>query len=171
MDEMTPEEKEKLNTIINEEGYFPELADLPIWLGAFPPDIRSSKFPAFPMRDILLYSYVNWSHTKPWAWEGLRRLLRTLLERGEPIPEILQEWANAKASEKIEPPGQGRGRKENADRDARIMAILRAFRSKGHSLEKAKEVIADAINLSPEAVESVIKKVKTARPFGVKKKR
>ena len=51
------------------------------------------------------------------------------------------------------------------------MAILRAFRSKGYSLEKAKEVIADAINLSPEAVESVIKKVKTARPFGVKNNR
>ena len=148
----------------NENGQYSELADLPLWWDAIPPDTRDPNHSNYLMRDIMIFSYMNWSFTKPWAWEGLKRLLNTLLERGEPIPEPLQKWANCFASGKRIPPNK-RGRKENSERDARIMAAYRAFRANEYSSEKAMEIIADAIHLSPEAVKSVFQKVKKDRPF------
>ena len=141
MDELTHEEKKAaIKALLNddEEGHFQKLLeDLPFWWAAIPPDERDPNLPDYLMRDTSLISYSNWAFTKPWAWEGLRRLLDTLLERREPIPEFLQEWANNVASGRRKPPEKlGRREKlrtqcENHDSLSHI-SLGRVFARKGN---------------------------------------
>ena len=79
--------------IIEEEDHYPRLSDLTYWWDTIPPDALDPKLPNYSQRTWLLASYMNWSHTKHWAQEGLRQLLSELLKRRVPIPEILQSWA------------------------------------------------------------------------------
>ena len=152
--------------LFNEDGMSPELADLPYWWEQIPPDQRATDMPKHRERDVLISCYSNWAFTKPWAWEGLRRLLETLMERREPIPEALQCWANAAASGQRKPPGTGRGRPQEGERNARIMHAFRVLQSPmGCTQEQAIDLIADAVYLSPDGVRSVIRKVRGDHPF------
>ena len=164
MDRLTPEEiTELVAFIIKEEEHYPKLSDLTYWWDAIPPDAPDPKHPDYPQRTILLASYVNWSHTKLWAQEGLRQLLSNLLKREEPIPEILQIWAFNVASNTE--PTRRPGRQEKADRNTRIMVALRWLQGVGYSREKAMYEIADAIDVEYETVRSVVRKVENDRPF------
>lgn len=157
---------DRLRTFLKNGGEnFHELADLPFWWDYFPPDAMSPDMPSYTKRTMLLVSYSNWAFTKPWAWEGLRRLLRVLLERREPIPGILQEWAYAYAVGTRKRPGQRRGRKENSERNARVMHALRILRDAGFSRDAAIREIAAALNVSFETVRSAIRKEVNDHPF------
>ena len=151
--------------LTNEGGQFAELADLPYWWDSIPPDALHPELTRYPVRTILLASYSNWAVTKPWAWEGLRRLLKVLLDRREPIPEILQWWANAYAAGTRKPPGQRRGRPENSERNNRLMHAMRILRNDGHTRDDAIDKIAQALDVSFETVRSVVRKVEHDRPF------
>ena len=164
MDNLTSEEiAELVAFIIEEEDQYPRLSDLTYWWDAIPPDAPDPAHSNYSQRTILLASYVNWSHTKQWAQEGLRQLLAELLKRGEPIPDILQTWAFHVAANTE--PTRRPGRQEKADRNARIMAVLRWLRGIGYSREKAMSYIADAINVDYETVRSAVRKVENDRPF------
>ena len=166
MPELTIEDKRYLADFLNDEpGRYPRLADLPYWWDNTPPDAMDGQLPNYTQRVILLASYTNWSHTKSWAWEGLRRLLETLLGRQEPIPDILQVWAYEVASGHLKKPGQGRGRREEAERNARIMASLRILTAQGFTEKATIEEIADALHCEVETVRSAIRKVRQDRPF------
>ena len=141
------------------------MADLPFWWDEIPPDARDLDLPNYLARDTLIASYSNWAFSKGWAWEGLRRLLTVLLERREPIPELLQFWAYHAASGQRKPPGQGRGRPDEAERNARIMRALRVLRQHGYTREAAMQEIAIMLHLSFEAVRSAVRRVERDRPF------
>ena len=155
--------------LLNEDGRYPGLADLPYWWDQIPADAISENLPNYSERDILLASYSNWAFTKPWAEEGLRRLLKTLLDRREPLPDLLQWWAFARASGKRTQPGTGRGRPEEGERKARIMQAFRVLRNRGFTQEKAIKRIAGALYQSEETIRSTIRRVKQDRPFQTKK--
>ncbi len=100
MVELTIEEKEELRALLenkeelrafleNGDGRIPELADLPAWwdLASDAPD---PELDGCSQRAFLIVCYSSWAFTETWAWEGLRRLLDTLLERHEPVPEFLR---------------------------------------------------------------------------------
>ena len=161
-------DKEKLKAFLNNtDGHYAELADLPFWWDNTPPDARDPELPNYSRRQMLLASYSNWAFTKPWAWEGLRRLLDTLTERREPIPDTLQLWANAAASGRRKPPDlHKRGRKDETERDVRIIDAIRVMRQvHGYSRQAAMQEIARAINVSFDTVRSAVRRVDKAQPF------
>ncbi len=163
---LTPEGRRSLAEFLNDEtGFYPTLADLPYWWDRIPPDAMDSNLPNYTQRTTLLAAYNNWAFTKPWAWEGLQRLLGTLRDRQEPIPDILQWWAYAVASGRWQSPGQGRGRKENAERNARIMHSLSVLTNQGFTNEASICEIAGALCCAKETVRSAIRKVRQDWPF------
>ena len=48
----------------------PEAADFLYQWDQIPPEAMDPRFTGVRARDVLVMQYVNWSHTKPWAWEG-----------------------------------------------------------------------------------------------------
>ena len=164
MDKLTLEDRVELAAFLNDEGgSYPKLSDLAFWWDIVPPDAPHPDHPEYSARTILLASYLNWSHTKQWALEGLRQLLEELLKRREPIPAILQTWAlhiaaNTEATRRP-------GRQEKADRNARIIGALRLLHKAGHSQEDAMVTVAEALDVDYETVRSVVRKIKNDRPF------
>ena len=156
--------------LLNVDDKFPELADLPYWWEQIPADAVDPDLPNYRARDLLVWGYSNWAFSKPWAWEGLRRLLDTLLERREPIPAPLQRWALAVASGRRKPPGTGRGRPDEGERNARIIHAFRVLQNQGYTQAQAINKIADVVCRDSETVSSVIKKVKSDHPFRRPKK-
>ena len=74
--ELSKEELEDIRAFVeNEDGRYPELADLPAWWDRTDPGAHDTDCPNYLARDIWIYSYVNWAFTKRWAWDGLNRLL------------------------------------------------------------------------------------------------
>ena len=166
MPELTEQGRQELDDFLNDESdYWPTLADLPHWWDRIPPDAMDGDLPDYTQRTMLLVAYSNWAFTKPWAWEGLRRLLETLRERRELIPDILESWAYDVAAGRRRIPGQGRGRKENAERNARIIHSLRVLATQGFTREAAMDEIAEALSCDVETVRSAIRKVRSDRPF------
>ncbi len=149
----------------NEDGTFPGLADLPYWWDQIPADAVDPDLPNYRARDMLVWSYWNWAFSRPWAGEGLRRLLITLRERGEPIPDSLQQWAVDVASGRREQLDTGRGRPREDERNARIMHAFRVLRNQGFTQEQALKRTAGALFLSEETIRSTIRRVKRDRPF------
>ena len=166
MPELTIDEKAELRAFIdNEDGSFPELADLPFWWDQTP-DAPDPELPNYSQRQILIASYSNWAFTKHWAWEGLRRLLDVLLERGEPVPEILREvWSDPVAAGRREPPSR-LGRPDKAERDARLTHAVRLLRGQGFTQYAAMCAIEDAACMPYATVRSAVRRVRKARPFG-----
>ena len=118
----------------------------------------------------LLLVYWNLALSKPWAWRGLERLLLVLRERGEPIPDMLQEWALCVACKQLTEPAQKRGRKRKDERNARIVHAFLVLRgAHGLTREEAIERIAEATgggdteHIGCEAVRSIIKALPALR--------
>ena len=155
----------------NEDGSFPELADLPAWWDATAPDARDPNFPSYRARDVLIWSYSNWAFTKRWAWDGLNQLLVTLEERREPIPDALKDWACTVVSRRFRetlkiPRKQGSGPfASQDDRDVRIMRVHSILRDEGRTHEKAIGDIAGACDLPEDTVVSIAKKMHRMHPF------
>ena len=145
-----------------EGAKFAELADLPFWWGTIPEDEPDPRRPAYTARHMLLSSYANWSFTKLWAWEGMRKLLAVLLERRKPIPEALRHWAYGVALGTRPHPR----RAKNAERNARMMHVVRALHDElGLSKEDAIGKIAAALSMYEGTVRSAVDLVRDTRPF------
>ena len=167
--------------LLNKDSRYPSLEDLPYRWEQIPADEPSRIAPQYPHRVMLLGWYSNWAYTKPWAWEGLRRLLDMLLERHAPIPGLLQRWANQAASRQRLPPNRS-GAPEKDDRNDRIVHALRVLLERRLTVEKAISEIASVFpssdpmssdpmsseTMSSETIRSVIRKVRHDHHFGYK---
>ena len=140
----------------SENGLVPERADLPSWWRWVSPEMPHRRNPNIPLRPALLRTYVHFSDTKPWAKDGLRRLLREFLDNGEDVPEILKEWALHQCAK--DTPTPSRGQPEEADRDLRVCALFVLVRKNGGSRETAFSYIADHLVCAPETVRSIVRK-------------
>ena len=150
--------------IVENIGNMPKREDLVRQWDQVPPDAMDQRFPGLRARDVLISSYWNWAFTKAWAREGLQQLMAKLIERREPIPRILQDWAVLFAAGRLESLAQ-RGRKEQWNRNVRTWSSVRLLRGHGYTQQAAVALIADALRCSEENVRSVVRKVENARPF------
>lgn len=105
----------------------------------------------------------NWSFTQRWAWDELQRRLRVCLDAGRPPAGVLAHWAATVAV------GSKAGRKpprsnENEDRDWRVLAVVDELVRRGERERAAVHQVAAEINRSPEAVYSILRKIR-AGPF------
>ena len=143
--------------LTNEGGQFAELADLPrLW-----DRLQSEADKARVLAGAIDLSFAYW-----WAFDGLQRLMGLLVDRGRPIPPRLQLWANHYAAGKLRCPR----RNQKDERDLRIAFAELVLRDdEGYTHEAAKNEIADALELTDEAVKSVLRKVKRDPALGVKK--
>ena len=91
-----------------------EVLDLVRRWDSIPHDAPDPTHPQYTQRQSLLASYLNWSHTRAWAWEGMQSLLAELERRREPIPETVSIWAYAVALENLpRPERQDRAERAN----------------------------------------------------------
>ena len=160
MDEQLPQTyRDILN---NDDGVIPERADLPSWLRFLPPGKPLTRNPKYPVWVALLRHYFQFSHTKAWAREGLRRVLREFRNNDRDVPKILNEWALYQCAE--DPPKPSRGRPEESDRNFRVHVVFALLRLDGYSRESAFSLIADHLVCEPETIRSIIRKCKSDRP-------
>ena len=153
----------RIRAFVEDEGdKFIELADLPFWWETIPDDALDSRLPNYTARHMLLVSYSNWSFTKRWAWDGMERLLKTLLERREPIPQELQYWAYGVALGTRPRPRKTK----NAERNARMTHVVSALHEElVLSKEDAIGEIAVALSMAEGTVRSAVDLVRDTRPF------
>ena len=85
------------------DGRYPDLADMLVALwNDGDPAAPAPFLPKYPLGVALLAAYVNFSRTKWWAWDAwdaLDRLFVMLMERREPIPELLQIHVKSRIQE------------------------------------------------------------------------
>ena len=110
----------------NDDEGEPELEDLPARWDALDPDVRDPVLPIYSLRHTLVVAYHNFAFTRWWAWDGLDRLHKVLMERGEVIPEMLQLHVNFAYADLRKPPRKPRNPryKPQDARDMRIHARL-----------------------------------------------
>ena len=109
-------------------------------------------------------SLSNWSFNHRWAWDELRRRLRVFLDQGRPPTGVLAYWAATVAVGRTPPRHNA-----NENRDWRVLAVVNLLVSHGNTERAAVHMVAPEINKSPEAVYSILRKIR-AGPF-VKKTR
>ncbi len=172
MDDLTPQECDDIRAFVNnEDGGYPMLADLPAWWDTTDPDARAPELPNYSARVVLIASYMNWSSTSRWAWDGLNRLLATLQDRREPLPDLLKDWACGVVSSQyrntFKVPAKTRnpryGPKE--DRDFRINRVYHTLREEGRTVENTIGEIAFACSLPEDTVRSILRKMRRWHPF------
>ena len=131
--------------------------------------------PNYSLGVTLLASYTNFSFAKRWAWDGLDRLFKVLMERREPIPEILQTHVNAAYAKLRKPPPKPRNPRYAPQdaRDMRIMRVHNVLRGSGMTEKDAKDTIMDALvgYMEEDAIEKVYRKMKGFSPFKRETKR
>ena len=110
--------------------------------------------------DLSLSSLSNWSFTRRWAWDELVRRLRVCLDKGRAPTGLLAFWAAS-----VVVTGRKRPRHNaNEERDWRVLTVVDILKASGHSERAAVRMVAREINKSPEAVYSVLKKIRQG-PF------
>ena len=161
-----------IRAFVDGDGSYPELADLPAWWDSLSPEARARNLPNYSARHVLVAGYINWAFTKRWAWVGLNRLLVTLQERREGIPDVLKDWACSVVSrqfqgKRVEPPKPRNPRyAPKDDRDVRVMRIYHVMREAGWTEQQAKEEIMRALDhIDADTVRSVFRKMQTFQPF------
>ena len=79
MRDMTDEEWYAIiRSFVNGDGGLPDLEDLPAWWDGISPALRN-RYLAFVL---------SLSSVRRWAWDGLNKLHKVLMERREPIPAL-----------------------------------------------------------------------------------
>ena len=140
----------------------PELSDLLGLWEATLPDELDPDHPECLLRESYVYACTVLADTKPWAWEGLERLLNYLLENGEPLPRLLHSWAlNQYMTGR---PAPRPGRPEKSERDLRVSVVFTMLRCDGYTREKAIGIIADKMNCPEDTIGSIIYKHRKALP-------
>ena len=126
--------------------------------GALPARLASE----FGDDDLSLASLWNWSLSQRWAWDEIQRRLRVCLDQGRPPTGILASWAATVAVGRTPPRHNA-----NQDRDWRVLAVVNVLDRRGYSERAAVRMVAPEINKSPEAVHSILRKIR-AGPHGKK---
>ena len=115
--------------------------------------------------DMVVANLSNWSLTQRWAWDELQRRLRVCLDAGRQPAGVLAYWAATVAA------GRKRPRyNDNDDRDWRVLAVVNVLVRRGERERKAVHQVAKEIGRSPEAVYSILGKMR-AGPFVKKRAR
>ena len=109
--------------------------------------------------DMVVANLSNWSFTQQWAWDELQRRLRICLGAGRLPAGMLAIWAATVAAGR-EPPRYN----ENEDRNWRVLAVVNVLVRRGESERKAVHQVAEEISRTPEAVYSILRKMR-AGPF------
>ena len=128
MAEQSPDQslEQFLGDVLNDRiSVIAPLADLPAWWRDAPPEEPDPDRPGFATREALLHLYVHMSDTEAWAGEGLRALLRYLLEREEKPPPLLVAWAVKRCA--YGDPSPKRGRPVKVDRTTGLWRFSRFF--------------------------------------------
>ena len=155
--------EEYLGDVLNNRmPVIPELADLPSLWRDTPAEASDSSHPGFTSRWMYLAMYIDMADTKPWARDGLRGLLRELLENGEPVPGMLILWGLQQYVQGD--PAPRRGRPEESERDFRVLAGFMVLLEQGYSREAAMGVIADLMSYETETIRSIIRKLERYLP-------
>ncbi len=159
MAEQSPEQSSEqfLGDVLNNRiPVITPLADLPAWWRDAPPGEPDPNGPGFVSREALLTLYVDLADTKAWAGEGLRALLRYLLESFVKPPPLLVAWAVKRCAYGDPPPK--RGSPEKVDRDNRVVSVFTFLRVHGYSYEASIGFIAGQLSCEPETIRSVLRK-------------
>ena len=164
------EEAEMVEYLNNGSQRTAELLDLVRQWDSIPCEAPDPDHPQYAQRVMLLASYLNWSHTKTLAWDGMQKLLAELQRRKEPVPEILQIWAYAVAQGQLPRPGSRRGRRSEWERNGRIAGVLKMLRNRGYTWEEAINQVADWMCLAFDTVKVAVRNHKRERPYKVKKR-
>ena len=166
-DELTEEERADIRTFVeNEDDGYPGLSDLPKLWDAIGPDTPAKvmdgrAFHGVTERELTLLRYLVYARTKRWAWDGLDRLHKVLMERGDKIPEVLQNHINDAYHELLKrPPNPRRSPvfSPKDDRDFRIMVVIRYLRER-RTREQAIADVAEAMRVKEGRVASVVRKM------------
>ena len=112
--------------------------------------------------DKSLASLSNWSFKYWWAWNELQRRLRVCLDQGRLPIGILALWAATVAVGRTPPRHNA-----NEDRDWRVLEVVNELVRRGYRERVAIRMVAPEINKSPEAVYSILRKIR-AGPHGKK---
>ena len=155
--------------VVNKGGTYPDLSDM---LVAFwdegHPEAPNPYLPRYTLGVTALAGYLNFSHSKRWAWDALDRLFKVLMERREPIPELLQIHVN-RAYAGTKPPRKPSSDRfaPQDDRDMRIMRVHKVLRCVGMTEKDAKDAIMDALvhDMDGDSARSVFRKMQTFSPF------
>ena len=105
-------------------------------------------------RGLLLIWWCAASKSERWAWDGLRKLLRTLLERPERTPQSLKVWALDVASGRLPRPPTPVGRPAEDERNVRIYYTFQFLQLQGVSRKRALEKIGKEMHRSPKTIDS-----------------
>ena len=130
--------------------------------GALPARLLASEFGD---DDKSLASLSNWSFSQAWAWAELLRRLRLCLDQGRPPTGMLAYWAATVVVSGRKPPRQN----ANEDRYWHVLVVVNVLMAREYSERAAVHMVASEISKSPEAVYSILRKVRQG-PF-VKKSR
>ena len=174
---LTPKEEESIKNFLKfGRQEILNLMDSVSWWDGIPYEETHVRY--FPLKprpphstqyEMLLRVYLRLSHTSSWAWDNLKKLLAELQLRQEPIPPLLQGWANAVVLGQSLRPESGPGRKRKWDRDFRFVLILQHLRTRGYSWQDAIDKIASLMNLSSDAVKLAVRKFGQDLALRVKK--
>ena len=140
----------------------PNLSDLLGLWRETPPDELDADHPGCLLRESYVHACTVLADTKPWAWEGLERLLNYLLENGEPVPRRLYLWGLHQYM--TGRPARRPGRPEKSERDLRVAVVFTMLRRDGYTREKAIGAIADQMECFDHTIGSIIYKHRDALP-------
>ena len=167
MDELADAERDDIRAFINnEDSSYPDLSDLSAFWDAIGPDspakVRDGRiFPRVTQRGLMLAQYLVYARTKRWAWDGLDRLHKVLMQRGDEIPDVLQKHINEAYHGLLTRPLNPNRSPEFSpqdDRDFRIMLVIRDLRER-RTREQAIADVAEATRAKEGKVESVVRKM------------
>lgn len=128
----------------NRVPVIPEVADLPSWWREAPAEASDRKHPRGLTQGQLVAKYINMAQTQPKAREGLRSLLRELLENGEPVPALLGAWALLQYAQGD--PAVLRGRPVEIDQIILVLTSYWLLRDLGYAREDAIFIIAEKMS-------------------------
>ena len=159
MDEQLPK---KFRAILDkEDGVIPGDIDLCSLWELIPPEMRYSRNSKYSARLAVLRTYVEFSHTKPWARKDLHGLLCKLLNNGEPIPALLMGWALYQYAKQA--PKSSRGRPEEVDIHLRICVVFVLMLREGYSRTAAFKLIARNVCYEPDSVRTIVTRWQSER--------
>ena len=117
---------------------------MPSWWREAPAEASDRKHPRGLTQGQLVAKYINMAQTQPKAREGLRSLLRELLENGEPVPALLGAWALLQYAQGD--PAVLRGRPVEIDQIILVLTSYWLLRDLGYAREDAIFIIAEKMS-------------------------
>ncbi len=127
--------------------------------------INGGALPARLASELSLQELWNWSLSQQWAWDELQRQLRACVDMEQPPTGMLASWAALVATGQMKPPRH----KAHDDRDWRVLEVVNVLMRRGYSERAAVHMVASEISRSPEAVYSILRKIRLGPMARVRK--